>query len=116
MATKRILDTITGFRNDILNGKYPYGTLLPTEKTLAAELQVSRPTVAKVYDTLKKEGLIKKTPGQGTSVVFNGDTKKYTFGLLLPGAGESEIFGAIHDHFLHIEKEKNIKLSWEGAI
>ena len=116
MSVKKITDTIARFREDILNGKLPYGSLLPTEKELAAEMQVSRPTVAKVYNALQKEGLLKKTPGQGTTVVFNGERKKYTFGLLLPGAGESEIFGAIHDYFLAIEKEKELKFLWDGAI
>ncbi|QHT70638.1 substrate-binding domain-containing protein [Rhodocytophaga rosea] len=116
MSAKKVTETIARFRNDILNGTLPFGSLLPSEKELAAEMQVSRPTVAKVYNALQKEGLLKKTPGQGTTVVFNGERKKYTFGLLLPGAGESEIFGAIHDHFLAIEKEKEPKFLWEGAI
>ncbi|PSR53539.1 hypothetical protein AHMF7605_08375 [Adhaeribacter arboris] len=116
MSAKKISDTVSRFRENILNGKLPYGSLLPTEKELAAEMQVSRPTVAKVYNALQKEGLLKKTPGQGTTVVFNGERKRYTFGLLLPGAGESEIFGAIHDYFLAIEKEKELKFLWDGAI
>ncbi|RDC62658.1 GntR family transcriptional regulator [Adhaeribacter pallidiroseus] len=116
MSTNKIKDTLTRFRDDILNGKLPYGSLLPSEKELATEMQVSRPTVAKIYNSLQKEGLLKKTPGQGTTVVFNGERKKNTFGLLLPGAGESEIFGVIHDHFLAIEKEKELKFLWDGAI
>ena len=116
MATKKIADTISKLRADILSGRLVHGSMLPAEKELAAEMKLSRPTVAKVYNTLKNEGLLKKTPGQGTVVVFNGEKSKYSFGLLLPGAGESEIFGIIHDHFLAIEKEKGVKFLWEGAI
>ncbi|MGC3947794.1 MAG: GntR family transcriptional regulator [Chryseolinea sp.] len=116
MTPKKIQDTITRYRSEILNGKYVYGQILPSEKELAGQLSLSRPTVAKIYNTLKREGLIRKTPGLGTTVIFNGETKRFTFGLLLPGAGESEIFGAIHDHFLSMERDKNVKFLWDGAI
>lgn len=116
MSTKKITDTLSKFRHDILAGKLPFGTLMPTEKELGIQLGVSRPTVAKIYNTLKKEGLLKKTQGHGTTVIYHGNQQGDTFGLLLPGAGESEIFGAIHDHFLSIEKEKEVKFLWDGAI
>jgi GntR family transcriptional regulator, arabinose operon transcriptional repressor len=103
-------------RSDIVNGRMPYGTLLPTEKELGVQMGFSRPTIAKIYNALKKEGLVKKTQGQGTTVVYHANQPGNSFGLLLPGAGESEIFGEIHDHFLTIEKEKQVKFLWDGAI
>ena len=88
----------TTVKEDIRKGVYPTGTLLPTELTLADKYSVSRPTVSKVYNQLQKEGYVNKKKGLGTLVLFKGDTKKtYTFGLLLPGAGESEIFSIIND-------------------
>lgn len=94
----------------------PFGSLLPTEKELGTQMGFSRPTIAKIYNALKKEGLVKKTPGLGTTVVYQATKRGTSFGLLLPGAGESEIFGEIHDHFLSIEREKQVKFLWDGAI
>lgn len=116
MSSKKISDTINKLRSDILSGRIATGSLLPTEKELAAELNLSRPTVAKVYNALKHEGLLTKVQGKGSTVVFSGERNKYTFGLLLAGAGESEIFGPINDHFLAIEKENGVKFLWDGAI
>ena len=116
MASKRVKDTISKFRTDILSGAIASGSVLPAEMQLSAEMKLSRPTVAKIYNTLQQEGLVKKTPGRGTVVVYNENVKKNTFGLLLPGAGESEIFGQIHDHFLSLEKQKDVKFLWEGSI
>jgi GntR family transcriptional regulator of arabinose operon len=117
MASKNLFrETIEKYRKEILNGKLPYGTLLPPENHLAQEMQVSRPTIAKVYNALQSEGLVKKRPGYGTQIVFNKDKKHYTFGLLLPGSGETEIFSIINDQFLLLEKENNSTLLWDGTI
>jgi GntR family transcriptional regulator of arabinose operon len=109
-------DTIGKFRKEIVNGKLPFGSLLPPENELAESMRVSRPTIAKVYNALQNEGLVKKRPGYGTTVIFNKDKKQFTFGLLLPGSGESEIFGIINDQFLVLEKEKDFNCLWDGTI
>ncbi|MFD2588343.1 GntR family transcriptional regulator [Croceitalea marina] len=116
MASRKVIESINKLREDILSGKLPQGQLLPTEKQLAQSLKLSRPTVAKIYDALSQEGLIRKKAGFGTIVVYGEESKPLNFGLLFPGAGESEIFGAISDQFLQIEKEDNIKFLWEGTI
>jgi GntR family transcriptional regulator, arabinose operon transcriptional repressor len=117
MASKNLFhDTIEKFRDEIIHGKLIYGNLLPPESELAKAMKVSRPTIAKVYNALQSEGLVRKRPGYGTTVVFNKDKKRYTFGLLMPGSGESEIFGIINDHFLVLEKEKDFNCLWDGTI
>jgi len=117
MAIKNIIDQIIiQFRNNILNGDIPFGAILPTEEELAKKFNISRPTIAKVYNSLQNEGLVKKKIGFGTTVVFNKDKKKYIFGLLLPGSGESEIFSEISDHILELSKQKDITCLWEGTI
>ncbi len=62
MAVKKIQDTIARYRNDILNGVIPMVNCCHP-KELSALLSLSRPTVAQIYNTLKREGLIRKTPG-----------------------------------------------------
>ncbi|MDR1719029.1 MAG: GntR family transcriptional regulator [Dysgonamonadaceae bacterium] len=99
----------------IIENDYPSGTLLPTESMLASEYAVSRPTIAKVYNQLQKEGLIKKTKGLGSVVLNHYTPGNITFGLLLPGAGESEIFSIINDQFLKQSESGKFNCLWEGA-
>ncbi len=56
------------FRQSILNGKFSPGQKLPGTRTLAAELNVSRNTVALAFDQLLIEGYIKGKTGSGTFV------------------------------------------------
>ncbi len=90
-AKSNFQDTINKFRDDIVKGKLTFSSILPTETS--NDLNVSRPTIAKIYNELQNEGLVKKKLGLGTTVVYSKDKKHHTFGLLLSGPGESEIFG-----------------------
>lgn len=103
------------FKKDILNGIYPTGSLLPTELTLAQQHSVSRPTIAKVYNQLQAEGYITKKKGLGTIVNYKHTDNTLTFGLLLPGAGESEIFSFINDQLLKQSEKGKFNCLWEGA-
>ena len=117
MSKKNEISDLTDqFRLEIKNGELPYGIMLPPEKELAIKFNVSRPTISKVYDTLQSEGLIKKKAGSGTCVVFSKNNKHYTLGLLLPGAGESEIFGVINDQFMELSKQKDFTFLWDGTV
>jgi GntR family transcriptional regulator, arabinose operon transcriptional repressor len=103
-------------KEDILGGKIPFGNLLMPENELAEKMQVSRPTISKVYNTLQTEGLVNKKAGFGTSVVYKKMENKYRFGLLFPGSGETEIFSIINDQFLHQAKMRNFDCLWEGTV
>ncbi|MGF1760883.1 GntR family transcriptional regulator [Photobacterium sagamiensis] len=46
------------------------GAVLPSERKLAQELNVSRVTIVKVLDELRKSGLVIKKQGKGTTVNF----------------------------------------------
>lgn len=109
---KSIYDII---KQEILKGFFPDGAMLPTEQTLAEKYSVSRPTIAKVYNQLQSEGYLIKKKGLGTMVTYKASTKIYTFGLLLPGAGESEIFSIINDQFQKKSDEGEFNCLWEGA-
>lgn len=109
---KSIYNTL---KDKIINGAFPAGSLLPTEQTLAREYAVSRPTIAKVYNQLQEEGYLKKTKGLGTIVMHQRTESVDTFGLLLPGAGESEIFSIINDQLLKQSEKGKFNCLWEGA-
>jgi len=116
MGTKVNYRTIySALRDQILKEDFPLGSLLPTEQAFAQKNNVSRPTIAKAYNQLQSEGFIKKKKGLGTVVTYNGSTNTYTFGLLLPGAGESEIFSIINDQLLKQSEIGRYKCLWEGA-
>jgi len=103
-------------RADILNSEIPFGSLLMPESVLAEKMHVSRPTITKIYNTLQTEGLVIKKAGFGTSVTYKKADNKHHFGLLLPGAGESEIFSTINDQFLDQGKKRNFDCLWEGTV
>ncbi|MFD1881312.1 PLP-dependent aminotransferase family protein [Paracoccus pacificus] len=52
----------------ILSGALPEGSKLPSSRTLAAELGVSRPTVTEALDRLAAEGFLETRAGAGTFV------------------------------------------------
>lgn len=103
-------------KQEIEGGRYAPGALLPTESVLSESYGVSRPTVARAYNMLQAEGLITKKKGMGT--IVNAEmaaARKPTLGLLLPGAGESEIFSIINDRLLTLSKEGHFECIWDGA-
>ena len=84
MAKPRLLlDTITldpqakiplyrqlyrALRQHILDGRLPAATRLPSSRTLAQELELSRNTVVNAYEQLIAEGYLHATSGSGTVV------------------------------------------------
>jgi GntR family transcriptional regulator/MocR family aminotransferase len=55
-------------RDEILSGQLPPGTRLPSTRTLASELGVSRGTTVLAYEQLQLEGYLVSHVGQGTAV------------------------------------------------
>jgi DNA-binding transcriptional MocR family regulator len=55
-----------------LDGRVPLGTRLPAERELAAELGLSRTTVAAAYTRLRTAGYLHSTRGSGSVVVMPG--------------------------------------------
>ncbi len=55
-------------QDKILLGDYPVGTLLPTEKDLCREYEISRITARKALDELTRIGLIIRVQGKGTII------------------------------------------------
>lgn len=57
-----------GVREQLVAGIYQPGEKLPNEAELAAQLQISRPTVRQAFDLLVKDRLISREHGRGTFV------------------------------------------------
>ncbi len=60
-------------RDEMSNGTYPPGTLLPGEQKLAEIFAVSRVTVRRALDALDADGLISRRAGAGTVVRDRGE-------------------------------------------
>jgi DNA-binding GntR family transcriptional regulator len=56
-------------RAEIMSGKFPPRTPLPSAKTLAQEHGIAIGTVTKAVDVLRDEGLVRTIPGRGVWVV-----------------------------------------------
>ncbi|MBF8192054.1 winged helix-turn-helix transcriptional regulator, partial [Nonomuraea sp. K274] len=55
-------------RAAVRDGRLPPGTRLPSTRSLAAELGLSRGTVSAAYDQLVEEGYLTTRPGAATEV------------------------------------------------
>ncbi|MDR7001382.1 PLP-dependent aminotransferase family protein [Neobacillus niacini] len=64
--------------NGIADGTFPPDKPLPSERTLAKDLNINRSTVVAAYDELESNGLIQRNRGSGTTISKDiwGITKK----------------------------------------
>ncbi|MCG8537897.1 MAG: GntR family transcriptional regulator [Pseudomonadales bacterium] len=70
-STKRPLymQVALELKDEIVNGVYPVGSLIPTEDELCKRFSVSRYTVREALRVLREEGLVSSRRGAGTIVV-----------------------------------------------
>ena len=61
----------------IASGRYPLGSLMPTELSLTESEKVSRNTVRAALNELKARGLIERQPHNGTRVISTGGAKNF---------------------------------------
>ncbi len=90
---------VTHLRSAIHSGRYKAGQRLPSEAALVRQFAASRPTVIRALRELLADGLIDRRVGSGTYVRQSAcggtgptSTGGKTFGLLVPGLADGEIF------------------------
>jgi GntR family transcriptional regulator of arabinose operon len=88
---RQILETL---KEGIASGGYRGGQRLPSESELVKVFSASRVTVNRALRELQLMGLIERRAGSG-SYVSASVAKGYTFGLLIPELGLTEIFEPI---------------------
>jgi DNA-binding transcriptional MocR family regulator len=71
-------------KNCISEGRLPAGSRLPTVRTLAITLQVTRLTVQHAYAELQSEGWLEATVGRGTFVSATAHTHTFGRGMQPP--------------------------------
>lgn len=65
-------------REEIEAGRYPLGSLLPTELEISAQFNVSRATVREAIRQLQVDGLVSRRAGVGTRVEASQPVGRYT--------------------------------------
>lgn len=80
---------------DLEAGRWRPGDRMPSEAELVERFGVSRITVGRAMRDLQREGRIERRPGSGTYVAEPRPRSTYSFGLLIPDLGETEIFEPI---------------------
>jgi len=81
-------------KNAIASGQYKPGQRLPSESELVKTFGASRITVNRALRELQLGGIINRRAGSGSYVGTDGG-RSYTFGLLIPELGQTEVFEPI---------------------
>lgn len=99
----------------INQGAWNDGDQLPTERALAEQYGVSRPTISRVFNRMRDLGQLKRVVGAGTflsqPVKPRVDTQK-NIGLFVPGLGNGEIFEPICTRIAELSHPFNVVLIW----
>jgi len=109
---QQILDDL---KESIASGKYGVGQRLPSEHELVKKFGTSRVTVNRALRELQITGLIDRRAGSG-SYVKASTSKAYTFGLLIPELGRTEIFEPICRGMAEAKEAGHHALLWGKAL
>jgi DNA-binding LacI/PurR family transcriptional regulator len=99
----------------ISSGKYRPGERLPSEHELVKTFGTSRVTVNRALRELQLTGVIQRRAGSG-SYVSQSASKGYTFGLLIPELGRTEIFEPICRGMAEAKEEGHHALLWGKSL
>lgn len=86
----RYIKIVEVYREQILGGKLPAGTRLPTEFELAGEFNLSRGTVRQALNLLVEEGLLERVQGRGTFVSQTAQAQIVTVPAVTPPVPAAE--------------------------
>lgn len=97
------------------SGRYTVGQRLPSEHELVKKFGTSRVTVNRALRELQLAGLIERRAGSG-SYVSESSAKGYTFGLLIPELGRTEIFEPICRGMAEAKEAGHHALLWGKSL
>ena len=100
----------------IVSGQYEPGQRLPSESELVKSFGASRPTVNRALRELQLAGLIERRAGSGSYVRADAVARGYTFGLLIPELGRTEIFEPICRGMAEAQHGSHHVLLWGSSF
>lgn len=102
--------------SEIESGVYKTGDRLPSEALLCERFQASRITVAKAFQSLERDRLVKRRRGSGTYVEKPAQLESLQFGLLIPDLGTTDIFEPICQGIMRSPAAKSHSLTWGNSM
>lgn len=100
----------------IASGQYEPGQRLPSESELVKSFGASRPTVNRALRELQLAGIIERRAGSGSYVRGDAAARGYTFGLLIPELGRTEIFEPICRGMAEAQHGSHHVLLWGSSL
>jgi GntR family transcriptional regulator, arabinose operon transcriptional repressor len=104
------------FAKAISSGEYGPGQRLPSESELVKTFGASRPTVNRALRELQLAGVIERRAGSGSYVRAGTTAHGYTFGLLIPELGRTEIFEPICRGMAEAQHGSQHVLLWGSSL
>lgn len=108
-------DIFEKIKQSIDAGTYTSGQRLPSENDLVRTYSASRVTVGRALRELQDSGYLERRAGSGT-YVKTYISNQYTFGLLIPQLGRTEIFEPICQGMVAAQQNKRHVLVWGKSI
>src|SRR5207253_6573998 len=100
----------------IVLGQYLPGQRLPSESELVRTFGASRPTVNRALRELQLTGVIERRAGSGSYVRADANARGYSFGLLIPELGRTEIFEPICRGMAEAQHGSHHVLLWGSSL
>ena len=100
----------------IASGQYEPGQRLPSESELVKTFGASRPTVTRALRELQLSGIIERRAGSGSYVRADAAARGYTFGLLIPELGRTEIFEPMCRGMAEAQHASHHVLLWGSSL
>jgi GntR family transcriptional regulator, arabinose operon transcriptional repressor len=100
----------------IASGEYQPGQRLPSESALVKTFAASRPTVNRALREMQLAGIIERRAGSGSYVRADAAGRGYTFGLLIPELGRTEIFEPICRGMAEAQHDSQHVLLWGSSL
>ena len=100
----------------IASGQYEPGQRLPSESELVKTFAASRPTVIRALRELQLAGIIDRRAGSGSYVRADAVARGFTFGLLIPELGRTEIFEPMCRGMAEAQHGSHHVLLWGSSL
>jgi len=107
-------------KQQIESNHYSHGKRLPSETELGKRFGVSRPTASRALRDLQNLGIIERRAGSGSylrpSIAAPPKAPKATFGLLVPGLGNTEILDPICNEITRFSQSLGSTVLWGDTV